>query len=223
MLGAAFFAAVLLVLAGHYYMVERPRRRRAGGALHSPPLATRDVVDRQPAGVFLQPTFTWTRLRPDGEVEIGVHPLLLGLVGEQSALAMRAEGEQLEKGGVLASLGSGSRRLVVRSPLAGRVVRRNRRPEARAAWRGVHGGESGWLYRISPEHLAEEVAGWMVGAPALDWSRQQYGRVRDYLLAAASDVRGQVALADGGELPVGVLDQLDGDAWTEFQETFLDA
>lgn len=223
MLGAAFFAAVLAVLAGHYYLVERPRHRRAGEARQPPPLTSRDVVDRQPPGLFLQPTFTWTRLRPDGQVEIGVHPLLMGLVGDKPILSLRAEGEQLERGTVLVSLGDGDRRLVVRSPLAGRVIRKNGRPESRAAWRGLHGGDSGWLYRVSPDRLADEMPAWMVGPPALEWSRKQYRRVRDHLLAAVSQVHGEVALADGGELPLGVLNQLDREAWAEFQETFLDA
>ena len=81
MLGAVFFVTVAIALTGHYILVERPRRiaREAGQGPRALPV--RDLIPRLPSGIFLQPTFTWSQVRPNGDVELGVHPLLFGLVG----------------------------------------------------------------------------------------------------------------------------------------------
>jgi hypothetical protein len=63
----------------------------------------------------------------------------------------------------------------------------------------------------------------MLGKPAVDWSRAQYGRIRDHLLERTADPATGLALADGGELPVGALNQLDAAAWADFEDEFLSA
>jgi hypothetical protein len=61
----------------------------------------------------------------------------------------------------------------------------------------------------------------MIGQTAVDWTRSQYGRIRDHLLERSADPHTGLALADGGELPVGALKQLDAAEWSDFQDEFL--
>ncbi|NNK49181.1 MAG: hypothetical protein HKP01_09945, partial [Gemmatimonadetes bacterium] len=164
-------------------------------------------------------TFTWGQVRSGGDVEVGVHPMLLSLLGPDAELEMRSAGERVGKGEPLMTIGSGKRRLVVRSPISGSIIMANAAPS----------GATGWQIRsdrtclIEPDDLSEEVPTWMLGKPAVDWSRAQYGRIRDHLLERTADPATGLALADGGELPVGALNQLDATAWSDFEDEFLSA
>ncbi|MDP2469766.1 MAG: hypothetical protein Q8W46_02820 [Candidatus Palauibacterales bacterium] len=219
MLGAVFFVIVVASLTGHYLLVERPRRIVAESAGTPRALPLRDLVGRLPAGVFLQPTFTWGQVQQSGDVELGVHPLLLSLVGPDPVLEMRRPGELVGKGDPLMTIGSGTNRLTVRSPLAGSVMSADRTPQAPGSWVS----RSDLTCVIHPDDLSTEVPTWLIGKAAVDWSRAQYGRIRDHLLARSADPQTGLALADGGELPVGALNQLDRSGWTEFEEEFLSA
>ncbi len=219
MLAAVFFVLVVALLTGHYFLIERPRRIAAELSAPLRPLPVRELINRVPAGVFLQPTFTWGQVRSGGDVEVGVHPMLLSLLGPDAELEMRSAGERVGKGEPLMTIGSGKRRLVVRSPISGSIIMANAAPS----------GATGWQIRsdrtclIEPDDLSEEVPTWMLGKPAVDWSRAQYGRIRDHLLERTADPATGLALADGGELPVGALNQLDATAWSDFEDEFLSA
>ncbi len=219
MLGAVFFAIVVTLLTGHYFLVERPRRIVGDSTAGPRAVPLRDLVSRLPAGVFLQPTFTWGEVRPAGDVEIGVHPLLLSLVGPDAELEMRTAGEHIGKGDPLMTVGSGERRLVVRSPLAGSVVAADSTPRGHTDWQRLSDGTC----LIQPEELSAEVPTWMIGKAAVDWSREQYGRIRDHLLQSTAEPQTGLALADGGELPIGALSQLDPAGWADFEDEFLSA
>ena len=217
MLGAVFFVTVVLLLTGHYYFVERPRRIAGGETVGPPAVPLRDLVSRLPAGVFLQPGFTWATVRSSGDLQVGVHPLLLSLIGNDPDVRMRGAGEHVDKGDPLVTLRSGERELVVRSPIAGRIKAARARPPGDTAWQ-AHGDGT---CVIRPAGLSAELPTWMIGEAATDWSRTQYGRIRDFLLSRTADPEAGLALADGGELPIGVLGQVEDADWTEFEETFL--
>lgn len=220
MLGAAFFVTVLAVLTAHYFFVERPRR--IAGKAHSfpRPLPLRELIDRQPVGVFLQPTFTWAHVRADGDVELGLHPLLLSLAGERPIVECLLEGDRVEKGGNLMALRVDGHALSIRSPLSGKLLVASGKRPLVPDWTAADERSREWSFLLRPNDLAMEVAGWMVGRTAIDWTLNQYGQIRDYLLARSMPA-GEVALADGGELPVGALAQLSGDHLQEFETLFL--
>jgi hypothetical protein len=217
MLGAVFFALVVTLLAGHYFFIERPRRVARESTQGPLAVPLRELIGRLPAGVFLQPTFTWGQVRPGGDVEIGVHPLLLSLVGPDPEVEMRTAGEHVDKGDPLMVVGQGERRLVVRSPLAGSINSVKATTPAETQWQR----RSERTCVIQPERLSEEIPNWMLGKTAIDWTQTQYGLIRDHLLTRSADPRAGMALADGGELPVGALNQLDAADWAGFEDVFL--
>jgi glycine cleavage system H lipoate-binding protein len=174
-----------------------------------------------PAGIFLQSTYTWSRIGRSGEVYVGVHPMLLGLVGTPCEIEFRARGEHVAKGDPLVRIGRAGRRLTVRSPLAGKVDRVNRREIGEALWRGVAGHAGDWLYRLQPERVAEEVPLWFSGEEAAEWTRRRYDDLRAYLHGAVAEGHLGVMLADGGELPVGILAEMDERVWIGLEDRFL--
>ena len=150
MLGVIFGLLVVTALTVHYVLVERPRQRAL--ELEGPrpvPLALADIVGKVPEGVFLHPTLTWGRLRPNGDVDLGIHPLLLGLVGESREINPRGELGRLEKGDPIADIVAGDRELIVRSPTSGRMVATNPRATADASWRGATWDDGSWVCRLN--------------------------------------------------------------------------
>jgi glycine cleavage system H lipoate-binding protein len=208
---------VVFVLLDHFVFSKQPETARA----LSPIVPLPAVAGQVPAGVFLQPTFTWSRLGGSGEVYVGVHPMLLGLVGEACALELRAPGERVGKGESLVGLSLAGRHLTVRSPLAGRVDAVNSRVSRGALWRGLEGDDGGWLYRIQSERVADEVPHWFAGEQAAEWARRRYDELRAYLHDAMTGGHLGTVMADGGELPVGILGDMDASVWAGLEDRFL--
>jgi glycine cleavage system H lipoate-binding protein len=183
-----------------------------------PPLAAHERV---PAGVFLQPTYTWSRVGESGAVYLGVHPTLLGIVGPCCEIELRAPGERVAMGEALVRIGRAGRRLTVRSPIAGRVERVNRHAGGEPGRRTVEGGNPPWLYLLRPESAAGAGSGWLSGEAALEWTRRRYDQLREYLQSADRAGHLGVVMADGGELPAGILGEMDEGVWAGLEDRFL--
>jgi glycine cleavage system H lipoate-binding protein len=175
-----------------------------------------------PDGVYLQPTYTWSRVGISGAVYVGLHPALLSLLGPEAEVEVRAAGDRVEKGDVLASLGRSGLRLTVRSPISGRVSRVNRRVvHGEPRWDEVEAGGAPWLYQVWSENVADETPRWLTGRRALEWARHRSEEVRSFLLEACPAGGLGAVMADGGDLPTGILGAMDQGVWHRFEERFL--
>ncbi len=223
MVAVLVVVTVLALIALDYFVLRT--RRQARGAEDSvvPGLGPMSEAMRGlPAGVFVQPTYTWTRIREDGDVLVGVHPMLLGLVGVPFELDLRPEGERVAKGDPLTRLGRSGRRLTIHTPLAGQIAEVNHRIAGDASWDSPAADNGSWLYRIRPVEVTALVEASMIGERALAWTREQYDKLRAFLLAATPSREVGLALPDGGEIPVGILSGMDDDTWQAMQREFLD-
>ncbi len=224
MLAAAFLVTVVVALGGYHLLIERPRRARFEVRLRAAdagPVPLTDWMGSVPAGVFLQNGFTWSRIAPDGSVEVGVHPMLHGLVGNETRYSLAEPGRHVDRGDPILEIGTGDRSARVRAPLSGRITARNRFAASPVSFDDPDSLQNAWLYRVQPDDLAREVPSWMIGTPATEWAGDRYGRIREYLQRAVADGEMGVALADGGEVPIGALAELDASAWSEFEARFL--
>ena len=221
MLAVLFAVIVFSAIAVYYLAVEWPKQKAAAAeARLAGPASLSSSMGLMPRGVFLQPTYTWSRITMDGEILLGVHPLLLSLVGS-FRVELPEAGAHVRKGDPLIWIGKGDRRLAVRSPLSGRVLEVQEAGNGDTSWERLHGRAGGWLCRLEPEAVEEEVPTWMIGDRALSWTRRTYSAIRDHLQKARMEQNLGFALADGGELPVGVLDEFDETDWQAFQDAFL--
>jgi glycine cleavage system H lipoate-binding protein len=224
MLAAAFFVTVVVALAAYHILIERPRRvasRELQRRAPAGPVRLEDVVGPVPGGVFLQNGFTWSRVIPDGAVEVGVHPMLVGLVGEEPELVLDDPGCRVERGEPFMRIGQGERELQVPAPVTGRITARNHFPRTDLGWNELRDSDESWLYRVEPDDLARDVPSWMIGTQAADWTRNRYERIREHLQHAVAEGETGLALADGGAVPFGALDELDPEAWLKFEQAFL--
>ena len=174
-----------------------------------------------PDGVFLQPTYTWGSFGPSGDLYVGVHPMLLGLVGPPCELECRQPGEHIAKGDTLVTIGRAGRHLAVRSPVAARVDRVNRHEVREARLHEANGHQGVWLYRLHPEHLAQDATRWLTGEAAAAWTRRRYDELRAFMQGTMAESHLGVTMADGGDLPVGILGEMDQEVWSRLEDRFL--
>lgn len=222
MITALFVILALGAIGLHYLFVERPRQAETGVTPSvQEPITLAEAMEELPGGFFLQSTFTWTRTRKNGEYFVGIHPLLLSLVGPDTSLEYVAEESTVEKGDRLLRLQLGDRELQLFSPMAGRIVEVNDDFVPQTGWAGATSRGGSWLYRIQPRHAEKEIPFWLLGSEASQWAHQEYREVRDFLFEATSHEEVGLSAADGGELPNGVLGELDAETWKAFQRRFI--
>ncbi len=212
------FAA--LVALDHFVFSKGYLEEKSGWPPNLEILPASAAHERVPKGVYLQPTFTWSRVGEWGGVYVGVHPLLLGLVGESCAIGLRAAGERVSKGEPLVRLTRSGRELTVCSPISGRVERVNGRAAAPVP-REVPARDGPWLYRLRPERDVAPGTLGLAGEAALEWTRRQYHLLCNYLQGAVTAGHLGMVMADGGELPAGILADLEPSVWRGLEERFL--
>lgn len=195
------------------------RRRQEGFAAqpdHRPfPLSA--TLRMMPAGIFLQRSFTWSRILDDGNVVVGVQPFLMGLVGQPDRVEILPSGVDVKKGDVIATLHKGAHTLHVRSPLDGMVNAINEEILEQATWNQL---SQEWLLHFRPAHIGEEVPSWLIAEEATTWMRDQYRVVREYFTTQLPGAELGVTMADGGDIPVGILDAFEEDVWKQFEADF---
>lgn len=212
---------VALVALDHFVLSKRYREADWMQPAKPAPQPLAAAYQPVPVGVFVQPTMTWGWIGQAGEIYLGVHPMLLGLVGAGRELELRAVGEHVARGEPLLSVSRAGRRLTVRSPIAGRVDRVNLGAVGETQWTGAEGRGGDWLCRLLPEFVAHEAGSWLSGAAAAEWTQHRYDELRTYLTNALAAGHVGVTMADGGELPVGILGELDQGVWDGLEDRFL--
>lgn len=221
MLAVLFALTAIALITAHHFLVEKPRQRAA--AERAPPLKPIPLLrmmGQMPEGIFLQNTYTCGQIQPSGEILIGLHPLLLNLVGDPYELDLLVRG-RARKGMPLVRLSKGDRSLIIPSPVSGRILEVKHLVDGQPNWDRFTESNRNWLARIKPERIADELPSWMIADSALEWTRRQYGEIRNHLLKVGSEGELGLALADGGEIPVGILAELGESEWKAFQEAFL--
>jgi len=225
MVALLVIVSIVALIALDYFVLRKGRMaREAVEKIEMPGLQPlSEAFRRLPAGVFLQPTYTWSRIREDGEVFVGLHPILFGLIGAPYDLQLLGEGRDVEKGAPLVRLGSGGRHLTVKAPFAGVITAVNHRVSGETDWSGLGGTDGAWLYRVRPVRVGDEVPTWLIGDGAVEWTRAQYARLRNRLAGVAMAHSLGVVMPDGGEIPAGILGELDEQAWRAVQVEFLES
>jgi glycine cleavage system H lipoate-binding protein len=222
MVAVLVVVTMLALIALDYFVLRKWREAEGAEDVPVPGLGPMsEVMRRPPAGVFVQPTYTWARIREDGDVLVGVHPMLLGLVGVPFELDLLPSGERIAAGEPLTRVGRAGHRLTIRSPVAGEITEVNHLIVGDAGWESPAAENGSWLYRIRPGQVTDLVDGSMIGERAMAWTREQYDKLRAFLLATAPTREIGMALPDGGEIPVGILSGMDDDVWQAVQREFL--
>ncbi len=177
-----------------------------------------DMLRKVPSGIFVQPTYTWSKIMDNGNIRLGIHPLLLGLVGSPDELVILNSNEEIEKGDPILQIKKGSRSFTITAPFAGKIEITNEAVASEVDWKTI---SKTWLYTIKPVSIAQEIPAWYIGENATEWVSQQYDSIRSFLSDKLTNGSALQSAADGGDIVVGVLAEVDDSVLKGFKKEFM--
>ncbi len=200
------------------YFIQK--RKNIGFASVAKPVSRplSQVLQMIPNGAFLQPSFTWSRIQDNGNLSIGLNPMLLGIVGELDDITLVSHHQRVKKGDPLFQIRKGEKKLAIKSPVDGIVMNLNSQVLQNPNWETV---SQNWLYTIKPENVAQEIPLWYIAENAKNWVNEKYKQVKEFFMQSIPQTQLGVTMADGGDLPTGILSHFDQGVWDKFQNQVL--
>lgn len=213
---AIFVVLTILLLVAVDAIFERRRRPQETPA----PVPHRQPEPVLPAGLFVHPGHTWAEILRSGLVRVGLDDFVRYALGRPDCLILRQPGEQVRQGEPMLTLERAGRRLTLPAPVSGVVQRSNEQLTAHPEVldRGAYGER--WAYTLKPSQLGEEIGALQVAEKATAWLKGEMQALAAWVEGLAQ-MRPGVAMQDGGTPVFGTLNQVDENAWQDFQEKFL--
>lgn len=180
---------------------------------------------RIPRGLFYNRNHTWTYLEKSGEARIGLDDLLLHITGGVSVNFLKAEGEQISKGDLIATVTSGDRRLKIASPISGEIHKLNSELKGKEGLINSDPYGKGWICKVKPKNWKTEISDCKMDEEAVAWSQVELARCKDFMTEAVQLINkgsSHVILQEGGVLTDFPLAEMPGEVWNKFQKEFLD-
>jgi glycine cleavage system H protein len=171
-----------------------------------------------PAGVFISRAHVWARIEMTGEVRTGIDDFARKTIGEIDDIAVPKLGRAVGRGEGLFTVRKSGRSLTFPAPFTGRVVAVNPDIVDHVEHLAVNPYEIGWICRISPDRLAQELDSLRIGADAVAWYHEEIDRFREL----AKELAGHEPGEQPGAEPAA--DQEMSEAlWEAFSRSFLRA
>jgi glycine cleavage system H protein len=180
---------------------------------------------RIPLGLLFSKNHTWAHLEKSGLAEVGIDDFLLHLTGEVKFINLKAPGTFINKGELLVGIELNGKILKVYSPISGTVKDTNQLLNVTPSVVNEDPYEKGWICKIQPSNWIEETDTYYLANEALDWTRMELNRFKDFLAGSVNKYSPEVSmiiLQDGGELCDRPLSDLPNEVWQDFQKSFLD-
>ncbi len=207
MLIALFAVVVVAVIVVRHLAFERGRETAAfEGVTVREAVTLRGVLGALPLNARLQPGLTWSVTDEGGDLLVGVHPVLSALLGGPREACVAAQRGVVEEGEPLIQVRRRRRCVTLPAPVSGVVKARRRETNL--------GSEAGsWLCRLEPADPEEAAEAGFGGERARAWTGLWLDGLRERLMRTNVDRKLGLALADGGDLPVGILGDLEEEEW----------
>jgi glycine cleavage system H lipoate-binding protein len=200
------------------YFIQKRKNIGYASEPKSISLPLSQVLQMIPKGVFLQPSFTWSKIQENGNLAIGLNPMLLGIVGEPDDITLISNSQQVKKGDPLFQIRKGEKKLAIKSPVDGIIMNLNSQVLQNPSWESV---SQNWLYTIKPENVAQEIPLWYIAENAKNWVNEKYKQVKEFFMESLPQTQLGVTMADGGDLPTGILAHFDQGVWDKFQNQVI--
>ncbi len=172
-----------------------------------------------PAGVFVSPSHSWVSLAPNGMVRVGIDDFTHKILGRIDSVELPGTGRVVTKGAPLFSIQQGDLSLSVPSPVSGRVSGVNSELLDNPKLIKLKPYDLGWLCRIEPTKLADDLKEMKVGEDAVSWYRKEIERYTEMKKKIAQEKGETEAEPDAGEDAAS--DVQDQATWVAFSQTFI--
>lgn len=176
-----------------------------------------------PKGLFYSSEHTWAFLNKEGTARVGIDDFLLRAVGKVDVQPAVSPGQQVKKGDLMARLVHQDKTLKVFAPVSGEIVHNNTAGSIPAD--GGDPYQKAWLMELNPSDWISETRSFYLADQAAQWMKTEVERFRDFLAYTAGKYAPEpamVTLQDGGEPREQAMKELPGEAWEDFQKTFLE-
>jgi len=172
-----------------------------------------------PAGVFVSPSHSWVSLALNGMVRIGIDDFTQKTIGRIDSVELPGTGKMVAKGAPLFSIQQRDQSLSFPAPVSGRIAAVNAKLLDNPEIIKLKPYELGWLCRIEPTSLADDLKDMKVGEAAVAWYREEVDRYAQMVQTISREKGEEESEADAGEDTAR--DVLDAATWTAFSRTFV--
>jgi glycine cleavage system H lipoate-binding protein len=213
-----FVVLTIILFISIDYVIQR--RKKVGLASQPIPgtVSLSKLLSLVPNGVFVQPSFTWSKMLDSGNLLLGIHPILMGLVGDPDEIELLHQGEDVKKGQPILRIHKNNKELAVASPVEGTVTGLNSQIVEDATMENL---SQNWIYSLRPVNVSSEVPKWFVAEKAKSWINERYNQIGKFFRDALPTSDLGITMADGGDLPFGILSQFDESTWEKFEKQFI--
>ncbi|MFH0990754.1 MAG: glycine cleavage system protein H [bacterium] len=204
----------LLTLVAFWKFLNKTSVPPVGRVSPEPPVSRPwfRIVD----GLYFHQGHSWARVEDKETVVIGMDDFAQKLIGEMHTIHLPRLGEHIQQGKRAWDIIVESKSIPMRSPVSGCVVAVNEKVQASPKVVNDDPYEKGWLMKIRPVGLQNDVTNLLSGKLARAWMEQTV----DTLRARSSGNIGMV-LQDGGIPVLGIAKNLSQDKWHEIASEFL--
>jgi glycine cleavage system H lipoate-binding protein len=200
------------------YLIQRKKKIGLAAKPTAASTALSRVFKMLPEGVFLQPTFTWSKILDSGNLLLGIHPVLLGIIGDLDEIELLPKDEGIKKGESFVRLRKDKKVVCVKSPVKGKITAINSTVVEHPTWENL---SQNWIYCIQPADVASQIKNWFIAGAAREWMEKKYAQFKRFFVNALPQTDLGITMADGGDIPVGILSHFDAATWKNFEKEFI--
>lgn len=201
-----------------YYLLFGWRKEILEAEKKSGFLSLSKIGHMLPTGVFIQPSFTWGKILETGNLMVGIQPILMGLVGKADEIELPEKSARVKKGDILFKIKKGEKVLKLKSPVSGEITAVNSLLLDESDWQNL---SQNWIFTIKPENMGLEIGNWLFAEQSKDWINKTFQQIKNFLTLSLPQTQVGITMADGGDIPVGILSQFDEKTWSSFEEKFI--
>jgi len=221
----ALFAIVVIafgwdLLTGHSRNIKGVIPISAAGLLNA---FDEDSVNI-PKGIYFDKTHTWSFMKKDGTVKIGIDDFLQHITGLITRIEMKNPGEKIKKGEHLLTIIQKGKQLSIYAPISGTIKTINESLITNSSLINSDPYEDGWVYTIEPVNWSLEIQFLTMAEKYKTWLTDEFSRLKDFFATVVKSDSPEYALVlqDGGALKDNVLADFGPEIWEDFQTKFID-
>ncbi|MFC1869038.1 glycine cleavage system protein H [Thermodesulfobacteriota bacterium] len=169
-----------------------------------------------PQGYYFHHGHTWLKIEENSSVRVGVDDFALRLMGPLDRIEAPLMGKEVKQGRKDISAIRGRRKAKLLSPISGVVTAINTRLREEGSLANQHPYTDGWVMRIQPDRLRQDLKNLMINRETGDFIEGQV----EQLYGVIEEVAGPMS-TDGGDLGHDIFGGMPQLGWERLTNIFL--
>jgi len=202
------------------------RAAGCGGVRKNEPKGASGISERGgwrlPPGVFLDRFHSWAFVEQGGLARVGIDDFAQWVIGEIEDYEFETPGTRIGKGQRFVKVRGKKRAIALASPVTGTIELVNYDLANNPGQLKVDPYKRGWIYKVKPSYLTEEIKNMFVGEAARSWLNQETQRLREFIarVSPRTSLVGETC-QDGGLPAAGLAQLLGEEEWNQFHKAFF--